>query len=56
MGERAALMLERLILAFEDDPEGVTGELQNAADEIRYGWLGATVTPYVSIGNLRSDE
>lgn len=53
MDERAALMLERIAQVFEDDPEGAVQELQNAADEIRYGWLGATVTPYTVLGNLR---
>jgi hypothetical protein len=55
MDERAALMVERVMLAFEEDPEGAVGELQNAADEIRYGWLGSTVTPYVSLGDVYQD-
>jgi hypothetical protein len=56
MDERAALMLERVAQAFEDDPDRVSWELQNAADEIRYGWVGATVTPYAVLGNLLHDD
>ena len=55
MGDRWELVLEAVAYMGGSDQDALD-ELFNAADEIRYGWMGATVTPYVVLPSLRTRE